>query len=55
MKDIKQLQERFLRDPVPRRLGGLDATLGRISSSARKSTDLSIVWFEKAQDFSDLV
>ena len=39
----EQLCERFLRDPLPRRLGGLAATLGRISSSARKSTDPSIV------------
>ncbi len=43
MKDMDQLRERFLRDPLPRRLGGLAATLGRISSSARKSTDPSIV------------
>jgi hypothetical protein len=43
MKDMEKLRERFLRDPLPRRLGGLAATLGRISSSARKSTDPSIV------------
>ncbi len=35
----EQLRERFLRDPLPLRLGGLAATLGRISSSIRKSTD----------------
>jgi len=40
----EQLRERFLRDPLPRRLGGLAATLGRISSSARKSTDRAIVF-----------
>jgi hypothetical protein len=34
-----KLRERFLRDPLPRRLGGLAATLGRISSSARESSD----------------
>ena len=39
----EKLRERFLRDPLPRRLGGLAATLGRISSSARKSTDLNVV------------
>ncbi|MEW6028585.1 MAG: hypothetical protein ACOYZ8_09305 [Chloroflexota bacterium] len=39
----EQLRERFLRDPLPRRLGGLAATLGRISSSARKLTDPNIV------------
>ncbi len=39
MKDQEKLRQRFLRDPLPRRLGGLAATLGRISSSARRSTD----------------
>ena len=43
MKDKDRLRERFLRDPLPRRLGGLAATLGRISSSARKSTDPHVV------------
>ena len=43
MKDREKHRERFLRDPLPRRLGGLAATLGRISSSARKSTDPAIV------------
>jgi hypothetical protein len=38
-EQTEKLRERFLRDPLPRRLGGLAATLGRISSSARKSTD----------------
>ena len=35
----EKLRERFLRDPLPRRLGGLAATLRRISSSARESSD----------------
>lgn len=43
MTNKEKLRERFLRDPLPRRLGGLAATLGRISSSARKSDDPSIV------------
>lgn len=43
MKDKAKLRERFLRDPLPRRLGGLAATLGRISSSARNSSDPMIV------------
>lgn len=43
MKDMEQLCERFLRDPLPRRLGGLTATLDRISSSARNSTDPNVV------------
>jgi hypothetical protein len=42
-KRQEQLRERFLRDPLPRRLGGLAATLGRISSSARNSTDPNVV------------
>ena len=43
MINKEKLRERFLRDPLPRRLGGLAATLGRISSSARKSTDPNVV------------
>ena len=43
MTNIEKLRERFLRDSLPRRLGGLAATLGRISSSARKATDPKIV------------
>ena len=43
MKNKEKLRERFLRDPLPRRLGGLAATLGRISSSARNSTDPNTV------------
>ena len=43
MKNKEKLRERFLRDPLPRRLGGLAATLGRISSSARRSTDPNTV------------
>jgi len=39
----EKLRERFLRDPLPQRLGGLAATLGRVSSSARKSIDPLIV------------
>jgi hypothetical protein len=39
MPNKNKLRERFLRDPLPRRLGGLAATLGRISSVARKSSD----------------
>jgi len=43
MTKKEKLRERFLRDPLSRRLGGLAATLGRISSSARKSVDPTIV------------
>ena len=39
MINKEKLRERFLRDPLPRRLGGLAATLGRISSTARNSSD----------------
>jgi hypothetical protein len=35
----EKLRERFLRDPLPRRLGGLAATFGRISSNAREASD----------------
>ena len=44
MKDMERLRERFLRDPLPRRLGGLAATLGRIASSARNSADPQTVY-----------
>jgi hypothetical protein len=43
MKDADNFRERFLSDPLPRRLGGLAATLGRISSCARKASDPEIV------------
>ena len=43
MIDKEKHRERFLRDPLPLRLGGLAATLGRIASSARKSSDPAIV------------
>ncbi len=43
MIDREKLRQRFLRDPLPRRLGGLAATFGRISSSARKSSEPAIV------------
>ncbi len=39
-----KFRERFLRDPLPRRLGGLAATFGRISSSARNSSDPNVVF-----------
>lgn len=35
MKKISQKRERYLRDPLPVRLGGLAANLARIASSAR--------------------
>jgi len=43
MKNKEKLYERFMRDPLPRRLGGLSATLGRIASSARRSNDATQV------------
>jgi hypothetical protein len=43
MMDKEKLHQRFLRDPLPRRLGGLAATFGRISSSARRSQDPAVV------------
>lgn len=42
MINKEKLRERFLRDPLPRRLGGLAATLGRISSTARNSSDPTV-------------
>ena len=44
LQNKEKLRERYLRDPLPQRLGGLAATLGRVSSSARKAIDsLSVV------------
>ena len=39
----ENLRHRFLSDPLPVRLGGLSATLGRISSSARTSSSHEVV------------
>jgi hypothetical protein len=39
IQNKEKMRARFLRDPLPRRLGGLAATLGRISSIARESSD----------------
>ena len=36
MKDKSKSKARFLRDPIPRRLGSIAASLARIASSARK-------------------
>ncbi|MBO9368041.1 MAG: hypothetical protein J7555_04730 [Chloroflexi bacterium] len=43
MIDKEKKRERFLRDPLPLRLGALAATLGRISSSARRANDPAVV------------
>jgi len=40
---IDRLRQRFLKDPLPIRLGNLAATLGRIASSARESSSPSVV------------
>lgn len=39
MINKEQKRERFLRDALPRRLGGLAATFGRVSSAAIHSTN----------------
>lgn len=43
MKNPERKRERYLKDPLPKRLGGLSASLGRISSLARHETDLENV------------
>ena len=43
MNNQEKIRYRFLRDSLPRRLGGLAATLGRISSNAVSSTNPLIV------------
>ncbi|MFH1907696.1 MAG: hypothetical protein ABIL11_10025 [Chloroflexota bacterium] len=55
MKDKEKLRERFLRDPLPRRLGGLAATA---SQNPKQRILLSVQakdWSDKAVDFSGLV
>jgi hypothetical protein len=43
MTNKEKLRQRFLRDPLPIRLGGLAATLARISSNARQAGSPAIV------------
>jgi hypothetical protein len=43
MVNKEKLRLRFLRDPLPVRMGGLSATLARISSSARDSSQPELV------------
>jgi len=43
MVNKEKLHQRFMRDPLERRLGNLAATLGRISSSARDSNSPAAV------------
>ena len=37
MIDKERAKLRFMRDPIPRRLGGIAASLGRIASSAKSA------------------
>ncbi len=43
MTNQEKMKQRFLRDPLDRRLGGLAATFARISSSARNSESSAVV------------
>lgn len=43
MINKEKLHQRFMRDSLPKRLGGLSATLARISSSARDAENPAIV------------
>jgi hypothetical protein len=43
MINQEKRRQRYLRDPLPIRLGGLAATLGRISSSARQSDSPTVM------------
>ena len=44
MIEREKHRELFMRDPLPRRLGGWAATLRHVSSSARKSVDPKVVY-----------
>ena len=43
MKDFTKVRERYLRDPLPVRLGGLAADLARIGSTATNPTNGRVV------------
>ncbi len=53
MKNIERIRERYMRDDLPRRLGGLAANLARISSSARRpgGAESVILMLEESQYF----
>ncbi len=43
MKDLSTIQARYMRDPLPVRLGGLAADLARIASFSQNSANLAPV------------
>lgn len=43
MKNITEIKERYLRDPVPVRLGGLAANLARVSSFSKNDANQEAV------------
>ena len=53
MKNRHRIRERYLKDPVPIRLAGLAADLGRVASSARYSSGSASVdqMLEESQYF----
>ena len=53
MIDLERIRQRYLKDDLPRRLGGLAADLARISSSARYPSGSKIVatMLEESQYF----
>ena len=44
MSDFSAIRERYLRDEVPRRLGGLAANLARVGSFAGNSANSALVY-----------
>lgn len=55
MKDAARVRGRFLKDPVPRRLGALAADLARVASSALRdeSGESVLLMLEESQAFID--
>lgn len=53
MKNLERIRTRFLRDPLPVRLGGLAADLARVASSARHATGgaATLAMLEESQYF----
>ncbi len=53
MKNMERIRERYMRDDLPRRLGGLAANLAHISSSARSpgGAESVVLMLEESQYF----
>ncbi len=44
MRDVRDIKDRYLRDPIPIRLGGIAANLGRVDSFSTNSANRDAVF-----------